>query len=86
MGANAHRHFLVKPENCKHPKLHTDVAVMHFLELNPKREVAVLKIHCAECGAPYRFVGPSSIAGVSMSEPVTSPDGLELRAPIVPAL
>lgn len=46
--------------------------------------VADVKIECAECGLPFRFVGLH--AGNHHSEPRVSIDGTELRAPIEPAL
>ncbi|WDI31569.1 hypothetical protein PUV54_16580 [Hyphococcus flavus] len=45
--------------------------------------VADLKIECADCGLPFRFVGLN--AGNHHSEPRVSIDGIELRAPIEPA-
>jgi hypothetical protein len=45
--------------------------------------VADLKIECADCGLPFRFIGLA--AGNHHSEPRVSIDGTELRAPIEPA-
>lgn len=42
-----------------------------------------VKVRCASCGMPFRFVGVGS--GASPWEPKTSVGGDELRAPIEPA-
>lgn len=44
---------------------------------------ADIRIKCAACGLPFRFVGLA--AGNHHSEPRVSIDGTELRAPIEPA-
>ncbi len=44
---------------------------------------ADVKVMCAECGLPFRFVGVA--AGSSFAEPRVSIDGTELRAPLEPA-
>lgn len=45
--------------------------------------VADVKIECADCGLPFRFIGLN--AGNHYAEPRVSIDGTELRAPIEPA-
>jgi hypothetical protein len=45
--------------------------------------VADIKIECAECGLPFRFIGLN--AGSHFAEPRVSIDGTELCAPIEPA-
>ena len=45
---------------------------------------ADIKILCAECNLPFRFIGLP--AGNHFSEPRVSIDGQELRAPIEPAV
>ena len=42
-----------------------------------------VKVKCAECGLPFRFIGLN--AGSHYSEPRVNIDGTELRAPIEPA-
>lgn len=44
---------------------------------------ADIRIVCAECGLPFRFVGMA--AGSHHSEPRVSVDGLQMRAPLEPA-
>ena len=44
---------------------------------------ADVKITCAECGLPFRFLGIP--AGSHYAEPRVSIDGTELRAPLEPA-
>jgi hypothetical protein len=44
---------------------------------------ADVRIKCAECGLPFRFIGAPF--GYSRTEPMLSVDGLEMRAPIEPA-
>jgi hypothetical protein len=41
-------------------------------------------VHCDQCGLPFRFRGQQY--GSSPDHPALSADGLELRAPIEPAL
>lgn len=48
----------------------------------PTGYAADVRVRCADCGLPFRFVGLGS--GVSSREPRVSPDGTELRAPMVP--
>lgn len=43
---------------------------------------ADIRVQCARCGEPFRFLGVSP--GVSWRRPMVSADGLELRAPIEP--
>jgi hypothetical protein len=44
---------------------------------------AAIKINCTDCNMPFQFIGLQK--GSSFAEPMTSVDGTELRAPIVPA-
>ena len=44
--------------------------------------MADLRIQCADCGEPFRFLGLPY--GLSFQHPALSPDGLELRAPMEP--
>lgn len=73
----------IDPETCKHDHPHADVAVRHFPDL--KRQVAVVRLTCLDCGTPFAFVGPSKAEGYSLEEPVVDDGRLELRAPLEPA-
>lgn len=48
----------------------------------PKHFFADIKIECADCGLPFSFIGVPS--GCSPLQPMVSPTGVELRAPIQP--
>lgn len=45
---------------------------------------ADVTVACSDCGLPFRFIGVA--AGNHYAEPRCSVDGLELRAPIEPAI
>lgn len=45
--------------------------------------MADVRLSCAECGEPFRFVGVPF--GVSPGQPCVSVDGRELRLPVLPA-
>lgn len=47
-----------------------------------ERFAAEVHVRCADCGVRFRWLGLEM--GLSYSEPMTSVDGFELRAPIVP--
>lgn len=42
-----------------------------------------IRIHCADCGLPFRFLG--AVPGAHPAAPRVSADGQELRAPLEPA-
>jgi len=70
---------------CEHPDFRANVAVARLAEREGGSVVrfsADVKIECAKCGEPFRFIGVG--AGVSFQGPCVSIDGLELRAPIQP--
>jgi hypothetical protein len=56
------------------------VAVARLLDTG--RFSAEIRVKCVECDEPFRFLGVG--AGLSPYVPLTSLDGLELRAPIEP--
>lgn len=70
---------------CVHERFLADVNVHRIkqAEAGPVTNfTADVKIQCAACGLPFEFLGVGM--GSSPVEPLTSPDRLELRAPIVP--
>lgn len=74
---------------CNHEQFtaSTQIARLTATE-NPEDTEAVsyaadIRIHCAQCGVPFSFVGVSR-GGLSPAFPTSSLDGQELRAPIVP--
>jgi hypothetical protein len=46
------------------------------------RFVAEVRIHCADCGAPFQFLGVQP--GFNYEHPTVSLDGLEASLPICP--
>lgn len=65
---------------CEHKDFAAFVKVERFEDIG--RFMAEVKIHCAECEEPFRFLGIPS--GIRWEEPAGSVDGLKLRAPIEP--
>ncbi len=71
---------------CTHEDFHANVTVArvepHPVGGMPKAFVADIHVNCADCGAPFTFVGVP--CGLSYDQPRCSVDGTELRAPIRP--
>ena len=77
---------MISQERCEHRQFRADVAVGRLSEAEGASitsYVAEVRVHCAECGLPFRFIGLA--AGSHYAEPRVSIDGKELRAPIEPA-
>lgn len=73
--------------SCEHINFLADVVVSRVTvgEGGPVGEfVADVKIACADCGLPFKFVGVKQ--GLSYDEPRVSVNDQELRAPIQPDL
>ena len=71
---------------CAHMSFKADVRVGRLTDTEDgpvTGYTADVKIHCTECGLPFRFRGLQ--AGSHFAEPRVSVDGTELRAPIEPA-
>lgn len=68
--------------DCAHEEFAATVAVGRILDVG--KFVADIRISCAHCGEPFRFVGVP--AGLRFDGPAVSIDGLELHAPIEPEL
>lgn len=71
---------------CEHLEfaVHADVNRLTASDGGPVSGYAVdITINCAECGLSFAWLGLPN--GLSPLEPRISFDGLELRAPIVPA-
>jgi hypothetical protein len=65
---------------CKHEDFEAHVDVNRMEDTG--RFAADVRVSCARCGEPFRFIGLES--GVSHTRPMCSVDGIELRAPIEP--
>jgi hypothetical protein len=66
--------------SCEHKDFNARVSVNRLEDTG--RFSADIRIQCAACKEPFRFLGVE--AGSSPFEPKVSIDGLELRAPIEP--
>ncbi len=63
---------------CKHEQFECHCAVARLEDSG--RFQADIKIHCVQCGEPFRFLGFP--AGLDMNGAAVSADGTELRAAI----
>lgn len=75
------------PKTCKHERFATTTRVVRLTETKKGPVIGFsLEVHakCDQCGLPFRFMGVA--AGLSALEPAVSPDGLELRVPLEPAI
>lgn len=70
----------MKPK-CPHDRLTFDLHCAHMTDANVK--AIEIKCRCEACGMPMRWLGLP--LGSSLAQPTTDPEGLELRAPVVPA-
>ena len=74
------------PKTCKHYnfRIDGDIARLTEVEGGPIKSFSLeLQVCCADCGMPFHFCGVPVI-GSGGAEPRVSPDGLELRLPIMP--
>lgn len=77
---------MTKQTECKHEKFEAAVDVAR---LSHEENGAItgygadIKIRCAQCGIPFRFMGVRH--GYSRFDPRINVDGTELRAPLEPA-
>lgn len=72
-------------EQCQHETFRCDCKVGRLTEEEggPVTSwVLEVSVSCVNCGQEFGFLGPPG--GIRNHEPTTSPDGLELRIPIVP--
>lgn len=71
---------------CEHNNFAAEVKVNRILkddaDLKPSGYLAEVRIRCTDCNTPFVFAGVE--AGMLFTKPMASPDGQELRAPIVP--
>lgn len=72
------------PADCPHPTFEAQVSVNRITGGPALRFAADVRITCALCREPFRFLGPH--AGLSFEHPTVSIDGLELHLPIEPEL
>lgn len=66
--------------DCNHVDFEVDVDVNRFLDTG--RYQADIRVRCAHCQEPFRFLGTP--AGISFARPMVSVTGTELRCPIEP--
>ncbi len=69
-----------QPNNCKHLDFACSVNVNRIEDIG--RFSADVKINCAQCGLPFRFIGLP--AGVDLNGAAVSVDGEEARLAIAP--
>lgn len=67
---------------CEHMNFHATVEVNRVQHPEAMSFLADIRIRCADCEHPFAFVGLP--CGMNYTEPMVSPDHLELRAPVTP--
>lgn len=70
---------------CQHPSFNVKAEVYRLTDVDdgpPTGFSAEIKANCMECNMPFQWLGLQR--GLSTLEPMVSPDGLQLRAPITP--
>lgn len=71
---------------CEHPDFEVHAAIGRLTDTDDgpvTAYVAEIRVRCADCGEPFRWVGVA--AGAMPDRPMCSVDETELRAPIRPA-
>lgn len=68
--------------DCPHMNFAANVAVARIEDKG--RFCADIRIQCADCGQPFRFICPE--AGFSPDRPTVNVDGTELNCPIEPEI
>ena len=68
--------------DCQHLNFYANVNVARIEDVSPMQFYADITVVCTDCKEPFRFIGVP--AGLNPSQPMMSPDGRELRAPIEP--
>lgn len=78
----------MEAKDCKHERFQSQVNVFRLKESDESEEItgytADIKIHCAECGQAFEFIGVPM--GYSPAQPMVNADCTELRIPIRPSL
>lgn len=82
---------MIDPDKaCPHGRFAAEVNVNRIGEDDPGNDTGLpnhysadIRIRCADCGEPFRWIGVTG--GLSPSQPMCSVDETELRAPIRPA-
>ena len=71
---------------CEHLNFDASVGVIRLTDTPQTGFVAEIRVRCALCHEPFRWIGGYPV-GVLLSGPAAvSPDGYELRAPLAPGL
>ena len=73
---------LIKPVSCQHERFDADAVCVKIEDLG--RYMCEVRVRCAECQSPFRFSGLP--LGASLDRAMMSPDGLEARIPMGPAI
>lgn len=71
---------MTDPKTCSHEQFAAAVDVNRMEDTG--RFIADVRIHCVQCGEPFRFIGVG--AGIAWDRPACSIDEIELHAPIEP--
>lgn len=66
--------------SCAHENFESSVTIQRLVDV--RGFFADIVVRCADCGEPFRFIGPRM--GLLPSEPTVSPDGCELSVPMLP--
>lgn len=66
--------------SCEHDEFNAEVKVARLEDTG--QFVAEVKVSCAACGVPFRFLGPPT--GISFSHPTVDVPATTLHAPIAP--
>ena len=66
---------------CPHSKFAANVTILFLQDLEEYR--ADVRIKCAACDMPFRFLGIASTEDIQAGVPVISPDGLRCALPII---
>jgi hypothetical protein len=74
--------FGKNPADCEHPDFMANVRVGRMLDSG--KFIAEIRVRCARCGEPFRFIGVP--AGLAWDHPSCTIDGLMLQAPCEPEL
>jgi hypothetical protein len=69
--------------NCQHKEFDAVVDVTRLVDQTPIAFSADIRVRCATCGEAFAFIGDMPV-GLLPNGPAVSPDGTELRVPLVP--
>lgn len=70
------------PATCKHNAFTSSLSITKIAHAETQHYLADFRIYCDDCRTAFKFLGLPT--GASISVPMRSFDGLELRVPIQP--